>query len=152
MQRPPYTIPSRAAITGHPIHPMLIHFPVAALVALVASDFAFLYTGDPFWARSGLWLAGVGAFGGWIASIAGAIDLFTVRRIRWLIAGWCHAILAVMMLSVASLNWLLRFGASDAVMPWGLYLSLLTGVLIGAASALGGRLVYEHAVGVDLES
>lgn len=152
MQRPPYTIASRAALLGHPVHPMLIHFPVAALMALAASDLAFLYTDDPFWARAGLWLAGVGAFGGWLASIAGAIDLFTVRRIRWLIVGWCHAILAVMMLSVASLNWLLRFGEAAAVLPCGLYLSLLTAVLIGAASALGGRLVYEHAVGVDLES
>lgn len=152
MQRPPYTIASRAALLGHPVHPMLIHFPVAALMALVASDLAFLYTDDPFWARVGLWLAGVGAFGGWLASIAGAIDLFTVRRIRWLIVGWCHAILAVMMLSVASLNWLLRFEEAAAVLPCGLYLSLLTAVLIGAASALGGRLVYEHAVGVDLES
>jgi uncharacterized membrane protein len=32
---------------------------------------------------------------------------------------------------------------------WGLYLSLLTAVLIGLAAYLGGRLVYEHGVGVD---
>ena len=33
----------------------------------------------------------------------------------------------------------------------GKYLSLLTGVLIASASYLGGRLVYEHAVGVEVE-
>jgi len=58
------------------------------------------------------------------------------------------------MLSLASLNWLLRYqgmdrGDGDAM--WGLYLSLLTAVLISLAAFLGGRLVYEHAVGVDVE-
>jgi len=40
-------------------------------------------------------------------------------------------------------------GDGDAM--WGLYLSLLTAVLISLAAFLGGRLVYEHAVGVDLD-
>lgn len=143
-------IPSHAAIAGHPLHPMMIHFPVAALLGLVATDLAFLWTMDPFWWRVGLWLAGVGAFGGWIASSAGLVDLLTVPQIRRKITAWCHALLAVMMLSLASLNWLVRFtsGASDAQMLWGLVLSTLTALLIALAAFLGGRLVYEHAVAV----
>nr|WP_238995961.1 DUF2231 domain-containing protein [Azotobacter chroococcum] len=149
---PEQTIRSRAALGGHPLHPMMIHFPVAALFGLVASDLGYLLSGDPFWARASLWLAGVGTFGGWLASIAGLVDLFSVRRIRRLVTGWCHAILAVMMLSLASLNWLQRYLAAEQILPWGLYLSLLTALLIGLAAWLGGRLVYEHAVGVDVES
>lgn len=149
---PEQTIRSRAALGGHPLHPMMIHVPVAALFGLVASDLGYLLSGDPFWARASLWLAGVGAFGGWLASIAGLVDLFSVRRIRRLVTGWCHAILAVMMLSLASLNWLQRYLATEQILPWGLYLSLLTALLIGLAGWLGGRLVYEHAVGVDVES
>lgn len=148
---PEQTIHSRAALGGHPLHPMMIHFPVAALFGLVASDLGYLLSGDPFWARASLWLAGVGAFGGWLASIAGLVDLFSVRRIRRLVTGWCHAILAVMMLSLASLNWLQRYLAAEQILPWGLYLSLLTALLIVLAAWLGGRLVYEHAVGVDVE-
>lgn len=148
---PQHTIHSRAAISGHPVHPVMIHFPVAALLGVIGTDLGYLYSGDPFWARAGLWLAGVGAFGGWIASVAGAIDLFIVREVRRMITAWCHAILAIMMLSLASLNWLQRFGAAEAIYPWGLYLSLLTGVLILVTSAFGGQLVYEHAVGVNVE-
>ena len=134
------SINSNAAIAGHPLHPMMIHFPVAALIGLVPADLAYLWTLDEFWWRAALWLSGVGAIGGLIASIA--------------VTAWCHAILAVMMLSLASLNWLLRYqgmdrGDGDAM--WGLYLSLLTAVLISLAAFLGGRLVYEHAVGVDLD-
>lgn len=146
-------IVSRAAIAGHPLHPMMIHFPVAALLGLVASDLAYLWLGDPFWARASLWLVGVGAFGGWIASVAGLVDLLTVTSIRQKITAWCHAIIAVMMLSLASLNWLLRYaGPEQGMESWGLYLSLLTAVLIALAAYLGGRLVYEHGVGVDTNS
>jgi uncharacterized membrane protein len=152
MPAPPEPIVSRAAIGAHPIHPMIIHFPVAALLGLVAVDAAYLYGADPFWARAGLWLAGVGAVGGWVASAVGLIDLLTVAAIRRKITAWCHALLAVMMLSAATLNWLLRYrdgldGSLAAGAPW---LSLLTAALIAVAAWLGARLVYEHAVGVDL--
>lgn len=145
------TIHSRAAISGHPVHPMMIHFPVAALIGLIGTDLGYLFSGDPFWARAGLWLAGIGAFGGWIASLAGAVDLFTVRPVRRLITGWCHALLAIMMLSLASLNWVQRYEAVAAIYPWGLTLSLLTGALIVVTGILGGQLVFEHAVGVKVE-
>ena len=145
------SIISRAAIAGHPLHPMLIHFPVAALIGLLPVDLAYLWTSDDFWWRAGLWLAGVGALGGWVASIFGMIDLLSVRQIRLKITAWCHAILAVMMLSLASLNWLLRYLTDGQIMlHWALYLSGFTAVLISLAAYLGGRLVYEHAVGVDI--
>jgi len=146
------SIMSRAAIAGHPLHPMMIHFPVAALLGLVCTDFAFIWTGDPFWARASLWLSGVGALGGWVASMAGLVDLLSVERIRLKVTAWCHAIIAVMMLSLASLNWLLHYqGPTPDRQLWCLYLSVLTAVLIALAAYLGGRLVYEHAVGVDVE-
>jgi uncharacterized membrane protein len=143
---------SRMAIRGHPIHPALIHFPVAALLMLVGTDLAYLYTGDPFWARAGLWLSGVGAAIGWISGMAGLVDLVAVARIRRLITAWGHAILAVLLLSLATFNWLLRSGAPEEnILPWGLAVSLMTALLIGMTAFLGGRLVYEYAVGVDVE-
>lgn len=149
MQEP---IMSKMTLGGHPIHPMLIHFPVAALMGLVATDVAYLISDDYFWARASLWLAGVGALGGWISGTVGLIDLIAVPRIRRLITAWCHATLAVMLLSLASLNWLYRVGNADALIwPWGLYISLLTAALIAVTSNLGGKLVYERAVGVDIE-
>jgi uncharacterized membrane protein len=136
---------------GHPIHFMLIHFPVAALLGLVATDAAYFITMDLFWARAGLWLAGVGALGGAISGLIGLIDLIIVARLRMLITGWCHAILAVMMLSLASFNWLLRLdNVATYILPWGAYVSVLTAILIFLTSILGGRLVYEYGVGVDI--
>ena len=144
---------SRAAIAGHPLHPMLIHFPVASLIALLGADAAYLYNGDPFWARAGLWLAGVGALGGWVASVAGLVDLVTVSQIRRLITAWGHALMAVMMLSLATFNWQLRMGDDPGhyVMPWGLGMTLATAGFIALTAYLGGRLVYENAVGVNTD-
>lgn len=103
-------------------------------------------------ARASLWLTGIGALGGWVSGMAGIIDLTTVRSIRRLVTAWCHAILAVMLLSLASLNWLLRVGDAGAVIwPWGLFLSLLSAGLIAVTGFLGGKLVYEYAVGVDID-
>ena len=124
----------------------------AKLLGLIGTDIAYILSGDFFWARAGLWLAGIGVLGGWISGTIGLLDLIIVPQIRRLITAWCHAILAVMLLSVATLNWLSRLGSPDAlIMPWGLYMSLLGGLLIALASFLGGQLVYDHAVGVAPE-
>lgn len=144
-------IRSRMSIGGHPIHPMLIHFPVAALLGLVCTDLGYALTGDSFWARAGTWLAAIGMLGSWFSGAIGALDLILVREIRRLVIAWCHAIFAVMLLSLATLNWMLRAGDLDEqlILPWGLYLSLLSGVMISLTSLLGGELVYDHAVGVS---
>lgn len=149
--KPIRTISSRIAIFGHPMHPTLVHFPVACLLLLVGSDAAYLYSENAFWAKASLWLAGVGALSGWIASTVGLIDLVTIHRIRRKLLGWCHAIVAVMMLSLASLNWLWRYLDPTALLPWAIALTVLTAVLVGLTGALGGTLVYEDAVGVEID-
>jgi uncharacterized membrane protein len=51
---------STAAIFGHPIHPMLVVFPIGFLVGALATDLAFWGTDDPFWVRprNGSWVQG----------------------------------------------------------------------------------------------
>lgn len=150
----PYAkIESRAAIHGHPLHPLLIHFPIAALMMLVFTDILFWWTEDPFWARAGFYLAAAGTILGGISGLVGAIDLFTVARIRRLVTAWAHGILAVMLLSLAAFNFMLRWGPDPAalIVPWGIYTSLLTAALISITGLLGGQLVYEYGVGVDVE-
>lgn len=149
----PYAkIESRAALRGHPLHPVLVHFPVAALLMLLLCDLVYVFTGDIFWARAAFYLAATGAIMGTVSGLAGALDLFTVKRIRRLVTAWAHGILAVMMLSLTALNFMLRWGDNPEalIIPWGLYVSALTALLIGATGFLGGQLVYEYGVGVDI--
>src|SRR4051812_23008832 len=79
-----------AAVGGHPIHPMLIPFPVAFLVGTLASDLAFWGTRNPFWAQASLWLVGAGIVMALVAALAGFTDFFGEQRIRDLNAAWYH--------------------------------------------------------------
>jgi uncharacterized membrane protein len=66
---------STASIAGHPIHPMLIPFPIAFFVSTFLADLAFWQTGDEFWATAGMWLLGAGLVMASLAAIAGVIDV-----------------------------------------------------------------------------
>jgi hypothetical protein len=73
---------STAQVAGHPIHPMLIPFPVAFLVATLVSDLIFLRTGNPGWATASLWLLGAALVMAALAAVAGLIDFLGDERIR----------------------------------------------------------------------
>jgi len=137
------------AIARHPIHPMVVPFPIAFLLAVVATDVTFLLTGDEFWARASLWLAGGGTGLGVLAGIIGTLELLIIKGIRHRAAGWSHFVVAVMLLAVGFINWLSRLDDPlHAVASGGLQLSLLGALLVAMAGWLGGELVFEHHVGL----
>lgn len=141
-------IPSTAAIYNHPIHPMLVTFPIAFLMGALATDVAFWWTADPFWARAAFWLVGVGLAGGTAAAIAGMTDFFTIPRIRNMIRGWGHFLAAIVVISFASANFMLRWAEPVAnVLPWGLLMSLITALMLAFTGYLGGKLVFHELVG-----
>jgi uncharacterized membrane protein len=86
----PASIPSTAAIKGHPVHPILVPFPIAFLVGAFASDLAFLGSDDPFWARASAWLIGVGVVMGALAAVAGLTDFLGSNRVRSITSAWVH--------------------------------------------------------------
>ncbi|MEC4723122.1 DUF2231 domain-containing protein [Noviherbaspirillum sp. CPCC 100848] len=148
LSHPPKSTASYIALAGHPIHPMLVSFPIAYIMGAVASDAAFWWTGDPFWARMSLWIIGIGFLLGTVAGIAGTLDFLLVREIRHHVTSWSHFLAAVMMLALTAANWWLRVGTPEAaVLPWGLFLSVVTAVALSFAGWLGGKLVFEHNVG-----
>lgn len=148
LTQPPESTTSYIAIAGHPLHPMLITFPVAYLMATLASDIGYWWTADPFWARASLWLAGAGLFIGLLAALAGTLDFMLVKEIRRHVTSWSHFLMAVMMLSMAGANWWLRMPDAEAgILPWGIVLSTATALAVSLAGWLGGKLVFEHKVG-----
>ena len=140
---------STAAIAGHPIHPMLVPLPIGLLSAAFASDLAYLWTGDRFWARASRWLTGGGVLTGASAALFGLTDFVTLRRPREHLEGWLHAggNVVVLALGVASLR--LRLADGDrAIVPWGLALSGLSATILTVTGWLGGELSYRYKIGV----
>jgi len=143
---------SRVAVAGHPLHAMMVAFPIAFLIAAVGTDIAWLVMEDDFWARMSLWLIGAGAVMGALAGAAGTIELLSIPGVRRRGASWSHFVAAMSLISVAFTNWFWRMeNGIEAILPWGLALSLLGAALVGISGWLGGNLVFEHQVGIVQE-
>lgn len=142
-------IKSTAAVAGHPIHPMLIPFPIAFLTGALATDIVHWSTAGAFWARMSLWLLVAGLIMGGVAASVGLIDFFTIERARAHTAGWLHLGSNAAVLVLALVNVLIRWNDPvNAVVPTGLILSAVTAVLLTVGGWYGGELAYRHKIGV----
>lgn len=141
---------SRVALGGHPIHAMLVAFPVALTACTLGADILYWYTGDVFWARAGLWAAGMGFLIGVLAGVAGTVELLWAPGIRARASSWTHFVIAVMLLAILGANWGLRLtGYEQAVLPFGVILSAFALVFTGVTGWHGGKLVFEYQIGVS---
>lgn len=141
-------VESTAAVRSHPLHPMLVPFPIAYLIGALATDLAWWGLNDPFWLRASLWLIGAGLIMGVIAASFGLVDFITLPRVRRLTYGWMHFVGNIGVLSLAFANLLVRVNDEGDVIPWGLLLSAGTAVLIVVTAWLGGELIYHHRIAV----
>jgi uncharacterized membrane protein len=138
---------SAVALIGHPIHAMLVHFPIAFAVGALGADVLWWFGADEFWLRAGVWMTGLAFLGGIAAAIAGTAELLLVKGIRIRVASWTHATAAMTLIAILATNWGYRL-ADGEVLPHGLGLSALGVVFAGFAGWHGGKLVLDHGVGV----
>lgn len=144
---------STAQIKGHPIHPMLIPFPVAFLVATLFCDLAFWWTASPGWATASIWLLGGAVIMGALAAVAGLTDFVGEPRIRGLTDAWHHFIGNAIAIVLALFNWIWRLqGGAEAVLPWGLIFSLMVVLILLFTGWKGWEMVYRHRVGIAEET
>lgn len=142
-------IPSVARIYGHPVHPMLVPFPIAFLCALPVSDIVYLTSGDPFWLGASWWLCVAGLATALVAALAGNIDFWGRRQVRGYLAAWIHFLGNLAAALVTAVNLWLRWREPALVSgPWCLILSLLVLALLGVTGWYGGELAYRHRIGV----
>ncbi|WP_348270414.1 DUF2231 domain-containing protein [Microvirga sp. BSC39] len=66
-------VESTAAVFRHPIHPMLIPFPIASLIGALVTDIAFRVTNNVFWADVSFWLLLAGIVTGAVTAIPGML-------------------------------------------------------------------------------
>ena len=142
---------SKARIAGHPIHPMLIAFPVAMYVATVVTLLVHVATNGVFWYEVARYTSVAGVVTAGIAAIPGFIDLLGLpSRSRARATGFKHAafnVLALVLFAVtAVLLWRESVFTADVTAP--LVLSIAGALSTVAAGWLGWTLVQTHHVGV----
>lgn len=140
---------STAQIAGHPIHPMLIPFPIAFFVATFAADLIYWQTQSEAWATATVWLLGAGLVMAALAAVMGLIDVLGDVQIRNLSDAWLHAGGNVVVVVIELYNWYSRYiSGSSAIIPTGLVLSLIVVLILLFTGWKGWEMVYRHRVGV----
>jgi uncharacterized membrane protein len=145
---------SRASIGGHPIHPILIPFPLGLWIFSFVADLIYLWRGNPVWKD---WIAFytllAGTIGALAAAVPGVIDWLSLKEPEVVkIANW-HARVNVVALLIFAASFYLRT-SSGATLLGGRYivpfvLSAIGVVLITIGGWLGGEMVFRHAVAVS---
>jgi uncharacterized membrane protein len=140
---------STASIAGHPIHPMLVPFPIVCFVGTLVTDVVYWRTADMQWANMSDWLLTAGLVISVFVVIAGAIDFLADRRIRRLANAWIHVVGNVVALALAILNGFVHTrDAYTSVVPEGLILSALVVLILLVTGWNGWAMVYRHGVAV----
>jgi uncharacterized membrane protein/nitrite reductase/ring-hydroxylating ferredoxin subunit len=142
---------SKAEIASHPIHPVLVAFPIGLWVTSLIFDLIGVASGEQAYSSAGFYMVIVGCIGAAFAAVAGAIDLFGIipprssGRSRGYLHGGLNTAALFVFISVAY-----RRGTPAAPVD-GLAIagSLLGVILIAVSGWLGGTLVYRNQIGVD---
>jgi len=146
---PEETPRSTAKIAGHPIHPMLVPFPIVCFVGALVTDIAYWRTADMMWTNFSAWLLTAGLVMSVLAAIAGLTDFLGDRRIRRLRAAWIHGPGNALAVVLAIFDDLVHtHDAYTSVVPTGLVLSAVVVAILLVTGWTGGEMVYRHGVGV----
>ena len=142
---------STAQIGGHPLHPMLVPFPIVCFVGAFVTDIIFLNTREQGWATASNWLLGFGLATAALAATTGLIEYMGDDRIRRLGAALRHMIANVTAVVLEIVNLMVRLTSPDdeAIGDLGIYLSGVVVLVLLYSGWLGGELVYRHRVAVQ---
>jgi uncharacterized membrane protein len=144
---------SPASIAGHPIHPMLIPFPIALWVFSLVADLLYLWRGKPHWPVIAFYALLAGCLGAVAAAVFGFIDYLSIKDKQVVkVANW-HARFNVLALVLFAASWYLRTDkGSDMVndsLTIPITLSVVGVIAVTISGWLGGELVFKHGVAVN---
>ncbi len=142
---------TKANIAGHPIHPMLIPFPLALWATSFVVDILFYLLRHPTLLVIAKFMLAAGCIAAIVAAIFGFIDWLGIKNGEVKrVADW-HARLNFAALVVFVLSLFLRMGSYSHFVGHRLtipfLLSLVGVILITISGWLGGELVFRYGIG-----
>ena len=136
-------------ILGHPVHMMLVAFPLGLLATAAIFDIFYLASGHASWSMAALYLIGAGVIGGLLAAVFGAIDWWYIPdATRAKRVGAVHGVGNVVVVLLFAASWYLRTQYSTP--PTFAFVLSFMGVGLATVTAwLGGELVTRLGIGID---
>lgn len=140
---------SPASFGKHPIHPILVAFPIGLWIFSLVCDLIFLLGwGGLVWKDVAYYTIAGGIVGALLAAVPGLVDLLSISDPKVKRIGVWHMSINLLAVGLFAVNFFLRGGATpEAKLP--LTLSAIGVVLIGISGWLGGEMVYVHGVAVE---
>jgi uncharacterized membrane protein len=142
------SVQGKATFRGHPVHLMLVPFPVAFWTGALATDAVGAYSHDPFWFRMSVALLAMGSLGAIVAAVFGYIDYLTIpmsRRAKKIATQ--HMLTSLAAILVFPAAWLLR--RHDHVSLVGIGITLIGAVVLFVAGYFGSELSNRFGVGIS---
>jgi nitrite reductase/ring-hydroxylating ferredoxin subunit/uncharacterized membrane protein len=142
---------SRARISSHPIHPMLVALPIGLWIGAFVFSIIGWATERSLLDAAGFYALIAGSIGAVLAAIPGVLDLFSVvpehssARTRGYIHGSVNS-LALLIFIYAAYRQGSAYNPPDKLT---LLVELIGVACIGYSGWLGGTLVYRNQIGVD---
>jgi uncharacterized membrane protein len=141
---------SRAKLFGHPIHQMLVAFPLGLLATALVFDVLHLVTGTGYWSEIAYWMIAAGVITGLLSAPFGFIDWLAIPGgTRAKRVGAIHGIGNVIVVLLYAGSWLIRRDDPRSPEALAYALAFLGGGLAMFTGWLGGELVDRLGVGVD---
>jgi uncharacterized membrane protein len=140
---------STAKIGDHPIHPMLVSFPIVCFILTFVVDIVYTQTHDATWATASVWLLVVGLVMGALAAVAGLTDFLGDDRIRGASDAVKHMLANVTAVVLELVNVILRWRDTGFIDSTGIYISGIVVLILLYSGWKGGDLVFRHGIGVD---
>ena len=137
---------STAKIGDHPIHPMLVPFPIVCFILTFVCDILYV-RGNTGVAAASNWLLGIGLVFAALAAVAGLTDFLGEKRIQGADAVK-HMLANVTAVVLEVVNLVLRLGNPDFIASTGVYISAVVVLILIYSGWKGGDLVYRHGMGV----
>lgn len=142
---------SPASIQKHPIHPMLIPFPIALWIFSLVCDLIYAMDwGTIIWNDMAFYTMAGGVLGALAAAVPGFLDYRSLSDPNVKRIGQWHMLINLSIVVLFVINLSLRMWSEPgAVLP--ILLSLIGIGLLSVSGWLGGELVYVHRVAVEPE-
>jgi uncharacterized membrane protein len=146
---------SKARVAGHPVHPMLVAFPIVCYVGTLVGFAIYVADGQLFWLRLGIALSIAGAGLAVLAALPGFIDwAFGIPRASGAKpVGMIHGglnLVAAGLVAATAYSYARDFNGPLVDGILGLALAATAVALTLPAGALGWTLVQTYHVGVRL--
>jgi len=139
---------SPASIAKHPIHPMLVAFPIGLLVFSLTCDLIQLSGwGGAVWADVALYTMAGGIVGALLAAVPGLIDLLSLSGRPKTLGIWYMCINLLVVAIFAVDFWLRTTEVATSNTP--VLLSVIGVALLCVSGWLGGQMVYVYGVAVE---